>query len=350
LILDFFPEKKVEDGLVKKDELNTSLPDPNLEKIEIRDKINNLKDMFESEADFSAINQSIAEGELNDNVEESLYTNDEAVELLKLQDSLRGLRSSRGSFSNAKSNNAPSKFDSERDRLEQQRKNVALKREDPADIAFRNEMKMLDSVLNPEKYAKKEVVLVEPSNFKKRDVKEVINASNVQNPHFNTVSINQSFTPIEGLIDEDIKVTQGSRVRIKIQNDIIIDGISVPENSYIYSSVTGFSSQRIKLTVKSIAVKNMIYDVDLEVYDLDGIPGLYVPSSQLRDLTKELGSNGISGITQGQGQQQQQRNLMVDIAQDIARTTSRTISSIIKKNKAKLKYNTNVILINNNIK
>ena len=350
LILDFFPEDNaVKSNLVQSDELNTTLPDPNLNKIGIRDKINNLKEKYESKVDFSAINENISEGEINDNVQESIYSDEEANELIRLQDSLRNLRSTRGDMSRGSFKSSPNKFDQERKSLDRQRKAIIEDQEDPADIAFRNEMKMLDSILNPGKYIEKEVPIDPMANVKKRDVKEVINASNVQNPHFNTVSINEVFTPIEGLIDENVKVRQGSRVRIKIQNDIIIDGISVPENSYIYSIVTGFSAERINLTVKSIAVKNIIYDVDLEVYDLDGIQGLYVPSSQLRDLTKQIGAEGISG-TQDGGQQQQQRSLVVDIAQDIARTTSKTISSIIKKNKAKLKYNTNVILINNNIK
>ena len=80
LFMNFLPEEKKQSLLEDKQELNMSLPDPNLDKIDIDDKMDNLKNTFEDETDYTAISENIKEGEVNNNVEESLYTGQEAAE------------------------------------------------------------------------------------------------------------------------------------------------------------------------------------------------------------------------------------------------------------------------------
>tara|TARA_R110000868_G_scaffold411003_2_gene701289 strand:- start:12465 stop:13484 length:1020 start_codon:yes stop_codon:yes gene_type:complete len=338
------PETKSENLLEDKQEFNMSLPDPNLDKIKIDDKMDNLVNVFEDEKDHTAISDRIVEGEVNNNVAETLYTGEEAAEILRLQDSLKQIRSKTKSFGNYNT----SKTAEERESLVEQKKYLSQNNISNADDQFAREMKMLDSVLNPEKYEKKEPVLNQPIEEVKRDIKHVSNAENISNPYFNTIKQGEDYRNIEGLLDEKIKVYQGSRIRIKLQNNIIIDGIELLKNSYIYGIVTGFNKQRINITIQSIAVNNIIYDVDLEVYDLDGIRGLYVPSSKFREFTQEVGAQ--SAQSSQSSSQTGQKSFMLDLASDLARTTSQTVSKIIKKNKANLKYNTHIILINNNTK
>jgi conjugative transposon TraM protein len=344
LFMNFLPEEKKESILDNKQELNMSLPDPNLDKINIDDKMDNLKNTFDGETDYTAISENVKEGQVNGNVEESLYTGKEAEELIRLQDSLKSIRGKRNIISDYLPGR--SKAAEESERLELQKNELERSSRDNDEDQFMREMKMLDSVLNPEKYVKDEVLEnVEQPVEEPKDIKIVANAENMSNPYFNTISEGETKKNIEGLLDEKIKVYQGSRIRIKLQNDILIDGIEIKANSYIYGIVSSFGAQRINVTVNSIAVNNMIYDVSLEVYDLDGIQGLYIPSSKFREFTQSLGSQSAQSTQNAT--QNGEKSFVMDLATEVARITSKTVSSIIKKNKAQLKYNTRIILINN---
>lgn len=345
LILDFFPEDKTVSSLEDKTEMNTSLPNPNLEKIGIDDKMDNLKNTFAKETDYTAIIDEVKEGEINDKVEESLYTSEEAAELARLQDSIKMIRETKRSFGGS----TYQKGKTEEQRFQEQKRNLNNQPRMTEDEQFLKEMAVLDSILNPEKFAKKPVVVIEPVKETK-ETHTVNNAENVSNPYFNQGSSNVDLKNIEGLLDEAIQVYQGSRVRIKLASDIIIDDIKILKNSYVYGVVTGFKAERIEITVASIIVNNKIYDVELEVYDLDGLKGLYIPASKFREFSKELGSQGSQNASSSIEVENGDRSIAAELIDQAVKTSSKTISKLIRKNKANLKYNTRIILINNKIK
>jgi len=343
LILDFFPEDKSVSNLEDKNEMNLTLPNPNMEKIGIDDKMDNLKNTFAKEADFSAISDEIKEGEINDNVEESLYTTEEALELARLKDSLKVARTSRRSFGGATARNNQG----ESERFQEQKRNLQESQKTLSDDEkFLNEMAVLDSILNPQKYEKERVIKIEPVK-NTRETHTVDNAENISNPYFNQGSTTVEAKNIEGLLDEAIKVYQGSRVRIKLSSDIVIDEIKIKKNSYVYGVVKGFKAERIEISISSIIVNNKIYEVDLEVYDMDGLKGLYVPASKFREFSKELGSQSSRNAGGSVEVDNGNRSIAGELIDQALTTGTQTLSKMIKKNKANLKYNTRIILINN---
>ena len=90
--------------------------------------------------------------------------------------------------------------------------------------------------------------------------------------------------------------------------------------------------------------------VDLSIYDNDGQEGLYVPSSSFRELSKNIGGQVSNQNIQFNSQAQGVEQFAFGALQDIYRSTTQAVSKNIKSNKAKLKYNTQVFLINNNEK
>lgn len=351
LIMDFFPEEEAQvSKLENKEELNISLPDPNFDEISIDGKMDNLKEAFKEQTDLSAISDQIKEGEINEQIAETNYTEEEAARIKRLQDSVAAARlAKRNYLANGATSGANSSTQdnySGREELERQKEAIASSNNVTEDDQFMREMKALDSILNPEKY-EKAVVPQESTQVVKKDIKEVVNPANNKNPHFNNITHNESTAHIKGLIDEEIKVYLGSRIRIKLSNDILIDGIEIKENSYLYGIVSGFKAQRVEVKVSSVVVNNNIVDVDLDVYDLDGIKGIYVPSSKLREFAQELGSEGSNNA--GTSVQVQDQNFAQELASELARTTSQSVSKLIKKTSANIKYNTRVILINNKI-
>ncbi len=350
LFMDFFPEDKMEvSKLEDKQELNISMPSPNLDKIGIDDKMDNLRNAFKAQTDISAISEEIKEGEINEEITETAYTDEEVERIKRLQDSVAAARlAQRNIIGNTTGNSYQTNTGNPgREELERQKQAISgTNSNPPEDDQFIREMKMLDSILNPDKYIQEELP-VEKAPIVNRDIKKVENPANKKNPHFNNVTHNESTEHIKGLVDEELKVYLGSRIRIKLSNDIIIDGLEVKKNSYVYGIVSTFKAQRVEIKVQSIVVNNNIVEVDLDVYDLDGIKGLYVPSSQLREFAQELGSQSSNNA--GTSIQVQDQNFAQELASELTRTTSQTLSKLIKKTSANIKYNTRVILINNKI-
>ena len=180
---------------------------------------------------------------------------------------------------------------------------------------------------------------------------EVVKKVKVTSDYFNTLCDNDKEPGlIKAIIDENIKAVDGSRVRLRLLDDIVINETVIHKGSYIYATMSGFGSQRVKGTVKSIMVDDDIVKVNLSLYDTDGLEGLYVPSSQFRETTKDVGSGALSNTsTLTNSTSTGGGNLASWGAQAVTNAvqkTSNAISKAIKKNSAKLKYGTFVYLIN----
>jgi hypothetical protein len=74
------------------------------------------------------------------------------------------------------------------------------------------------------------------------------------------------------------------------------------------------------------------------------LPGLYVPESAFREFTKDLGGNSMQGVNlQGSGTKSNQ--FLMSSFDKVFQSTSSAIASLIRKNKAKIKYNSHIYLI-----
>ena len=183
------------------------------------------------------------------------------------------------------------------------------------------------------------------------EAQEVVKKVKVTSDYFNTIA-NADEEPnlIKAIIDENVKAVDGSRVRLRLLDDIEINETVVPKGTYIYAQMSGFGSQRVKGSVKSILIHDELIKVNLSIYDTDGLEGLYVPSSGFRETSKDVASGAMSntssltsGNTSGGNALTQWGNQAIS---NIVQKTSNAIGKSIKKNSAKLKYGTFVYLIN----
>jgi len=158
---------------------------------------------------------------------------------------------------------------------------------------------------------------------------------------FNTVKPPANDQFIMAAIDENETGYAGSRLRLKLLEDIKAGANLIPKGTYLYALISGFSEQRVKLSITSILSNGKILPVKLEVYDLDGMPGLYVPSSAFRDFTKDLGSNTVQGVSIDGNS----TSFIMSSVDKMFQSTSSAIAELVRKNKAKLKYNSYIYLI-----
>ena len=178
---------------------------------------------------------------------------------------------------------------------------------------------------------------------------EVVKKVKTTSDYFNTLAQNEQEPKlIKAIIDENVKATDGSRVRLRLLDDVEINEHVVKRGTYLYATMSGFSSQRVKGSISSIMVDDELVKVNLSLYDTDGMEGLYVPSSQFRETTKDVASGAVSGNmnmgTSGTGSSLSQWGMQA--VQNAYQKTSSAIGKAIKKNKVKLKYGTFVYIIN----
>lgn len=161
------------------------------------------------------------------------------------------------------------------------------------------------------------------------------------NSGFNAFYKEKENSFIKAVIDEDNKGFLGSRIRFRLLEDIFVGQRKIEKGSILYGQISGFTMQRVDLTIVSVFTKGEILPVHLSIYDLDGMKGLYVPQSVFRDMIREMGSNSVQGTQMDMGGS----GFFTSIGSKLFTSTSKSIANLIKTNKAKLKYNSYVFLI-----
>jgi conjugative transposon TraM protein len=218
----------------------------------------------------------------------------------------------------------------------------AEKAKDPMDL-FKQQMAYVDSMTKANNAVpqKKEVKPAPPAE-KPLEVQKVSSGPT----DFNTITPDHSENFITATIDENVTGYAGSRIRLKLLEDITAGKTLIKKGTYLYALISGFSAQRATLSIKSVIAGDKILPVKLEVYDLDGLQGLYVPNSQFRDFTKDLGTSTIQGVSIDNGSSTGSQFLM-SAAGKLFESSSSAIASAIRKDKARIKYNTHIYLISN---
>lgn len=185
------------------------------------------------------------------------------------------------------------------------------------------------------------------------EASQVVKKVRTSSSYFNTIA-DEDAEPnlIKAIIDEDIKAVDGSRVRLRLLDDVEIGETMVRKGSYIYAIMSGFGSQRVKGTIKSMLVDDELIKVNLSLYDTDGLEGLYIPQSSFRETSQDVASSALgSSMSMNNGNTGNSFSQWgMQAVQQAYSKTSNAISKAIRKNKAKLKYGTFVYLVNGNNK
>lgn len=223
-----------------------------------------------------------------------------------------------------------------------------IKEKDPMEL-FRAQMAYMDSVTrsqDPEYKAEQERVtaILRAEKQQKDELKLQVRKSGDQSAMFNTLLPGKQADFIKAIIDENITGYASSRIRLRLLEDLNVGRVPVKKGTYLYAEINGFSGQRVTLSIKSIFTNGKILPVKLDLFDIDGLAGLYVPESAFREFTKDLGGNSIQGVNI-QGTAQNQNQFLMSTMDKMFQSTSSAIANLIRKNKAKLKYSYYVYLI-----
>lgn len=342
------------------DSLQTELADVSeqVRNRSLSDKLDAYRNQYKQADGYTAIGH-IQEEQLLNESPNTLYNQQERQMLDSIDRAMKGKYASRSStFPDAIAKSSPLRNDpheealqralSEMNSIHQPRSAANQTKEPDAIELFRKQMELIDSMgkANDPEYQQEQQKriekeqLIEHGQLPRLHVRKTKAMEEV----FNTVKpeIEESF--ITAIVDQDIKGYVGSRLRIRLLDDMLAGKFLVKKGTYIYAEITGFSGQRVNLSVSSIMNGQQILPVKLSVYDHDGLPGLYVPASAFREFSKELGSNASQGMTLQQAAENNSQ-LVMSMVQKMFQSTTSAVNKMIRQNKAKIKYNTLVYLI-----
>ena len=366
-VMQTFGGGSEEENKVATDRINMELPEAQAE--EAGDKLFEMSRRFGDDEAFTAVNK-LGEDVTEDEILEHGYTEEELdridaaeAERLRQQQEIeeleRSLAESRrhinsysyggaNDFSNAYGNDPRGEYAREMEEI--QRRSYERQKAIEAGLGIGQPTQ--------EEIAQKQradsIAKVKEIEREKNRPLLVLKSQNTNADKFNTVGsdITSDDSPlIRAMIDQTTKAHEGTRLRFKLLDDITIHDVKLRKGTYLYGTVAGFAQQRVKATITSILVGSRFLKVNLSVFDNDGMEGFYVPESAFRDFMKDAGASTVQQnisfeSESGYGSGISGEAIALQALQNMYNSATSALSANIRKNKAKIKYNTIVYLIN----
>ena len=97
---------------------------------------------------------------------------------------------------------------------------------------------------------------------------------------------------IEAAVHENQILVNGAVVKLRLLNDVYINGSLIPKGNFVFG-MASLNAERLEVEINSIRYNQSLYPVKLSVYDIDGLPGIYIPGAITRDVAKQSVDNSL---------------------------------------------------------
>lgn len=138
------------------------------------------------------------------------------------------------------------------------------------------------------------------------------------------------------------KAIQGATIKLRLQDSLVINGQVIPKGHDIFG-ICRITNQRLLLDIKNIRLGTSIIPVDLSIYSLDGMPGVYAPEAELADAAGSGADDAVRSI----GMSGMDQTIATQVAGAGIDAAKSLFSKKIKRIKVKLEAGHPVLLRNN---
>lgn len=97
---------------------------------------------------------------------------------------------------------------------------------------------------------------------------------------------------IEAVVHQTQTLVNGAVVKMRLLNDIYLNGSLVPKGNFVFGTAQ-LNDERLEININSVRNNNSLFPVKLEVFDMDGLPGIYIPGAISRDVAKQSADNSL---------------------------------------------------------
>jgi len=175
---------------------------------------------------------------------------------------------------------------------------------------------MLDKILDVQHPERVQQKLEQVSNANRRlmlsvssketsDVVSLIDTGHVEDNLINAfysldenLATTENKNSIPAVIHETQTIVTGSTVKLRLANEITVNTIQIPKDNFVFG-IASLNGERLKININSIRYQNSLFPVNLSVYDLDGLEGIYIPGAVTREAAKQSAGRSIEnfGVT-----------------------------------------------------
>ncbi|MDX9880547.1 MAG: conjugative transposon protein TraM [Prolixibacteraceae bacterium] len=137
---------------------------------------------------------------------------------------------------------------------------------------------------------------------------------------------------IRAVIHETRTVVNGSTVKLRLVNDVLINGVRIPKDNFLFGTAS-LSGERLSVRINSIRYNNSLFPVELSVYDMDGLSGIYIPGAITRDVAKQSADRSLQtlGMTTLDGSlEAQMASAGIETAKTLLSKKVRLIKVVVK--------------------
>lgn len=100
---------------------------------------------------------------------------------------------------------------------------------------------------------------------------------------------------VAAVIHNTQTIVNGSTVKLRLVNAVFINGVQIPKNTFLFG-LASLKGERLLVKINSIQYNNSLFPVDLNVFDLDGISGIYIPGAINRDVAKATADRSVQTL------------------------------------------------------
>ncbi len=97
---------------------------------------------------------------------------------------------------------------------------------------------------------------------------------------------------VEAVVHQTQTLVNGAVVKMRLLNDIYLNGSLVPKGNFVFGTAQ-LNDERLEININSVRNNNSLFPVKLEVFDMDGLPGIYIPGAISRDVAKQSADNSL---------------------------------------------------------
>lgn len=94
---------------------------------------------------------------------------------------------------------------------------------------------------------------------------------------------------------EHRNVERGAIVKLRLLDNIVINGTTIPANTFLYGQL-GFASCRATIRIENVQYGGVVYPFVGTIYDKDGFEGLYVPDNRIDEAARKAGSQALGNV------------------------------------------------------
>jgi conjugative transposon TraM protein len=97
---------------------------------------------------------------------------------------------------------------------------------------------------------------------------------------------------IEAVVHANQVLVNGAIIKLRLTTNIYVNGVLVPKGSFVFGQAA-LNNERLNIEVETIRSGNSLFPVKLDLYDMDGMAGIYIPGTITRDVAKQSADNGL---------------------------------------------------------